>query len=1720
MKRVILIILSVIGMAFLIFYFGFKTNQDKYSEFENSGYIISKVYDTEGNFIKSEKYYFSGGTKYKENYSNQVEFENVNAEKTKVAVESFVHYDNGSISSLKKAAILNLDTLNNKQAIKYYNIYPNTIMDNKNNIYSVNNIKTKLEFTNFIMKISDTKYIVVGKNLKLVMQDKEKTLDSGYYELEFIEGDIVRIENNEISLQNVPTNVRVDLANGIAIDLGNKYIFKEGEAVMNLNEITIDSDDNIQLIPELEEEEEEEEKKNPIAGLGDGIVNTDRPDDEEEVNENERVTDPIFTVVDMNVTSNKFQADVQVVDASNLLVDDISLKIIDSSTNKIVYQAKEMQGTMNFGLEVENLAPNTNYIFVVNSAYSKNGNDYTRDFVQKTFLTESVGVEIEKDYFTTDTLSFLAKKKNYSNIKSFDATLLQEERVIGTKTIEFNGVGEIEFNYEELENNTEYTLRISNYLYEDSVITDSYIEDTNYKTLKQKPNVGNVSYVIDKKNSVFTLKLSNTVDVDNGITSFRYEIYDARVLEDMTPVQVIEKNKSGSVDVRVDDVSIERGIPYTFKVVAIFNDNEKEYEYETEYSDILKMDGVAFPSIKFNADEITFEKIKGNIVIIDDGNTIALDESSKMTIVYTDSVGVQKTITASGNLTIPININYLRKNETYTFSVYAKVDLQDGNPVIDNCYIGSTIVRTEDTDPMYLTYTIDTANTDSAFKVNAKLGPYNDNDTLLEASTMSGLIFNLYEGTSTSGTLVKSVRKVDRNLDEYVSELQEEYYDKTFAITPALFNIKNQDLKAEYYTIEVQYAYDYTTYKNEIAILNNIITAKTVGFIPSLPDNIDNAMDVVAIRNKDAAEKHRDDLGEETIVGYKFKGYYDNSSKYARYINYKIYNALTGQLVDTIRYTVPESGTIGYTTAYLEDGTAYTKNDLDFRRGNIYYFSYDVELDLNLDGTIDSSYPSDPTVILKSQQHKAYKESPTIQMYPAISDTTSFSWKYKIKDVDSTIKENKFKYTIQGKNRNPVDFTVEDSYQTAKFTELEAGFLEVKIETANIKEQTAIQEQVLVYQYFDSVFNPSDVQYEVYNEVNRVIFAFLNYNTNDFYRRVAGAKIVFTAGQSSVTLDNLIIDNGNIIIDYADLEPLINKDITPTVYLYYDSGVTGFENGHDKMALQMINNGTSDYDGKYYYMNTATSFSTAETPEKSLFNISLDLQNSKMSVLNQLTQITNLIDIQQEAGGISYNYEILFPKGLSEKQAQNKSDATFRFDSIIPCVSLLSDTGALNIAPTLIGIKFKVNMYGAGGDRILNEKIYVEIWKTDESGITGTKVATHELALSDLTNIIYYDNLIPNTNYYFKLLADIKDGEGASATYIREQLYDVDYQTNTKNYYFKTLNNVGVSNVTAAYVATSYHDRRIRLSYNLRETIGFDRIEYDIYKIDPETGDKTKTDLLTDNDYFFDKQMTKYISIPVGSGIEANYTYEIVLRPIAKVTIDGISEDIILENENHATFVFNKLSEPYVGVSSSITLDGMDFKVNFFDTSKAVVDDTYSVTFTDDYGNDITPEEYKDVKFSTGATKKFSLTENLVQGTKYSIEVKYSINILNGESTIAPRTKKYSSTLTETDGINLGNFSLTVDSNDTSRIRLLFYDSYKLTEIDTIRYSIYASNGYSLDSEEQFTPVILTLQEGITYYYYTLSTVLPDTGQYYLQLQFLRKSKIMVEESAEYNYIK
>ena len=68
--------------------------------------------------------------------------------------------------------------------------------------------------------------------------------------------------------------------------------------------------------------------------------------------------------------------------------------------------------------------------------------------------------------------------------------------------------------------------------------------------------------------------------------------------------------------------------------------NEKTIEYSSEFSnDILKLEGVQFPTLNFDVEEVTFERIKGTINIDDIGNSIKLGEESKILVTYKDSTG-------------------------------------------------------------------------------------------------------------------------------------------------------------------------------------------------------------------------------------------------------------------------------------------------------------------------------------------------------------------------------------------------------------------------------------------------------------------------------------------------------------------------------------------------------------------------------------------------------------------------------------------------------------------------------------------------------------------------------------------------------------------------------------------------------------------------------------------------------------------------------------------------------------------------------------------------------------------------------------------------------------------------------------------------------------------------------------------------------------------------
>lgn len=1720
-NKVLFVIITISAMIALIFFFGIKSREESFKEFSNSGYIIGKSEVAVG--LTTTKYYFDNGTKYKKDYEKKYTFLNTDNESVKVNEDSFIHYSDKSISVFKKTAILNLGNLNDN-VIKYYNLYVGSRLLYKENRYYIKNLDNEITFGDFLMKINENKYMIVSPKINLYLGNTKKEIIDSYLEFEFFDGNIVRIENQEFQMQNVSSNFYIELSNNIKIDLATKNIYLNNEVKLNLSQITIDKNDNIDL-PKVEETKEVEEKTNPLNGITSG--NIDINENEEVVDETEKLNDPVFLITDMEVTSNKFSAEIKYEDEDNLLTGEITLRIIETSTNKLVYESLESTGIRTFQIEVENLEENTSYVFVVNSDYVKNAETYNRDFIQKAFVTEPIGISISKNYFTTSEMSFEIEVDANTKVEELEISLIDPNDEI-VKTYKAKVTDLIDDNivvFDNLSSNTEYEVVLHNFLYKNSIISDQFNIQKKYKTLKRKPSFGEPIFTIDKKNAKFNIKVNNISDIDNGVNKYRYEIYDARnLLEEPVVLKVIETDSLGGADIYIDNEVIYRGVPYVYKLIATFYDNEKEYEYETEYSQVMQLDGVEFPSVRFETSEITFERISGNIIITDNGNTITFNESNIITIVYTDSSGNSKSFTSSGSPVIPFNVNNLRANETYTISVYSAVNLQDGNDVIDHCYIGSVILQTLPTKPFVLESAVETEDTTKAFKVIARLMSEKYIDNSLEANTLTNLTFNLYAGTNTNGELIRTITKVDRDIEEYSSELKTEYYDKSFTLDPSFFELKNQDLQSSYYTIEITNAYDYTTYKNNISIISNVVTVKSNGYVPDLPSDVNDSIEVNVIRNNNNPDNYRNDLNPETVVGYKIKARYDNSKRYAKRINYYLYDAKTNKLIDTIVYQVPNNSEIDYTYIYLKDGTDNEIVDNEFRRGNSYYITYTVDLDLNFDGETETVYPLEElNVTLKSKTLIPEKQSAIFLMYPSLSSSTGIKWKYKYTDVDNSLTEKTIYYKIDDKELGKEEISISNDFQVVEFPIDKSGYLNLYVYENLVKNSTPSYKK-LIYQYYEVPYvysgdrlsnDPlySEKKFNITLETNRIIITILDYlEDSSFYDRVAAAKLIFKTNNSTKVLDNLSIeDNGTITVDIIEIEDFIEKDIIVEMYLYYDNGIMGYDNDSSSLySFQTIKNNL--YSG-YYYILGNNYLNSSETAKNSLFKFSL--VNDKITIIDQITMKSVEFNLTLDEAGYSYNYEYLFPKELSLAKLISDGSDTFSFNSIIPGISIMKADGKQNITSALTTATAFIELYGSGDDRIKDNVVYIDVYETNDSATESTKIddSCKKVSVNDLKDGILIENLEPRKNYYIKVLADVKTGND----YVRTQLYDVNYQNNSKNYYFKTLGSVGVGDIYISYSASSYSQKYLKVDYTLEEIVGYDRIEYEVYRV--ENDKETLIDMEIEPNYIFTKSMTKYIAIPPETGITTSGNYKIVIRAFTKINYNGEESEIELEPYESTVYYFADLRKPYVGISSSRYNSGtkIDFRVNVFDYHRVTYLDSYQVAMYDSDGNDITPDVYKNQYYSTKSYNRIFQLDNLTINKTYYVKVKYVVNVKNDISSLQEEEKVYSVVAMNEDGTDIGKVYIATSSEDISKAILVFYDSYKLSKITDIRYSIYGSN-LTVDNSVKFVPTLQTTEEN-TFYTFQLPDSFQEKGIYYIQLQFLTNGRVIDEEALQYNYV-
>ena len=102
----------------------------------------------------------------------------------------------------------------------------------------------------------------------------------------------------------------------------------------------------------------------------------------------------------------------------------------------------------------------------------------------------------------------------------------------------------------------------------------------------------------------------------------------------------------------------------------------------------------------------------------------------------------------------------------------------------------------------------------------------------------------------------------------------------------------------------------------------------------------------------------------------------------------------------------------------------------------------------------------------------------------------------------------------------------------------------------------------------------------------------------------------------------------------------------------------------------------------------------------------------------------------------------------------------------------------------------------------------------------------------------------------------------------------------------------------------------------------------------------------------------------------------------------------------------------------------------------------------------------------------------------------------------------------------MGNVTSTNNQTEPNKIDLLFYNSYKIDQIDQIRYSIYNTSGYNQSDIEDFVPREIQSQiDKDTYYSFTLNKNLPTQGKYYVEMQFIRDGEIVDTARIEHIFV-
>lgn len=1183
----IILVISIVALIILTIGVIFLTRKSS-KEFYSAGYIINSTAS------KSDKLYFKDNTVYKENVFEEYVFKNVDNKEVNVDKNNFIHYLDNSLSFMKKGVILDLDNISTS-LVPYYNITDASIIKYNNGGYYIETADKTLVFGNFLGKITDNKYIVVGKDIKIKLAGSNETVSGDYFEILFVEDGVVKIENQEGSYQTVSDGTTIYVGNNIKIDLGDKNVYLDDNSKLSLNEMTIDGNENINITPsdgkvkddkkdnKGDTEGKDNTSNNPNGNGTDSKENTtpgnngdNKVDDNENPDDNKTVIKKEVSVdlVSAKAGINSFEANFQVIDTGDFIKGNLIFNVVNTTTGKTVYTKILANSSDIQNIVISSLSPDTNYVMTVSEENNSTGIQY----FQKIFRTDTLDLSLVREYVTTDTLSYSIDFGS-SNVKSASVSICGSDGKSCSEPVIVSNSDDNTVTFDDLKKNTTYNIKVDSVVFNNLNYSDVYTINTSDTTLKEKPVLGDISVKVSNDGKEFTLLMDKPTDEDKSITKYTYEIYNAKDINEESistaePVYSFSSNELKEQKLKLGENGLVSNVDYRFKVVVDYYDNYKNNQIETGYSNYFQI--VGKPTLEFTPDDelISFNQIGGVVTIKDEGCTIPNNErkcankENDFIIKYYGPDNVKKTINGvsftnhdDNTLTYDLLLKGLTENTLYTFEVYADIDMQNGEGLRSSEYIGSFTAKTDGTKALIMqNWKDNNYSFDTPISVNTEMVSTEPSDNSIDK--VSSITFNLYAGNVKNVSLPEPIGSFTTT--ENIRDL---YYNKEFTLTSNMFGIENLDALREIsggklyknYTIEVTDALDETG-TNEFTILNNMYVFNTPSIL-LLEDEVSNPEIIVKeITNNMtnsgdyAGISYDSRLDKDTIRGYKVTANFDSDKISSvlklvdnpiKNVKFYVYNK-DGNVITTKDIAFNNDNTVD-AYFFLDYGTDSSVEDNDLRRGNTYKFAFIINLDTDNDGKADSTFPSSmPT----SGLFNAIKKDPVFKLYIDNSTSNSITYKYLITDIDNALEKDEesgkylLYYDIEDNSYSSV-IEVADTFKDVTLSNLNSSDIySISYSRRNLKGSDA-SKVVLDKYYFDGYHDgkTANLSYslEYGNFDNRLKIVL---EDNDFLNRVSAYLLTLSSGKDKyekVISDfkaSDIKDCGDkkcFIVDYAEL---------------------------------------------------------------------------------------------------------------------------------------------------------------------------------------------------------------------------------------------------------------------------------------------------------------------------------------------------------------------------------------------------------------------------------------------------------------------------------------------------------------------------------------------------------------------------------------------------------